>query len=37
MGDLDNDGGIDALVLSQNSPLAYFHNQTHQPGRTSDG
>ncbi len=27
-GDLDNDGRVDALFLSQNSPLAYFHNQT---------
>lgn len=28
IGDLDNDGRIDALVVSQNDPLAYFHNQT---------
>ena len=27
-GDLDNDGRIDALMLSQQSPLAYFHNRT---------
>ena len=27
-GDLDNDGRIDALILAQNEPLAYFHNQT---------
>jgi hypothetical protein len=27
-GDLDNDGRVDFLVLSQNQPLAYFHNQT---------
>lgn len=28
IGDLDNDGRADALVLSQNEPLAYFHNRT---------
>ena len=28
VGDLDNDGRVDALLLSQNSPLAYFHNRT---------
>jgi hypothetical protein len=28
VGDLDNDGRLDALLLSQNSPLAYFHNRT---------
>ncbi len=28
VGDLDNDGRTDALLLSQNSPLAYFHNRT---------
>ncbi len=27
-GDLDNDGRIDVLIVSQNQPLAYFHNQT---------
>ncbi len=27
-GDLDNDGRIDFLILSQNQPLSYFHNQT---------
>jgi enediyne biosynthesis protein E4 len=27
-GDLDNDGRIDAVVLSQNDALAYFHNRT---------
>jgi len=27
-GDLDNDGRIDLLVLAQDEPLAYFHNQT---------
>jgi tetratricopeptide (TPR) repeat protein len=28
VGDLDNDGRLDALVVSQDGPLAYFHNQT---------
>ena len=27
-GDLDNDGRVDALVVSQNEPLAYFHNRS---------
>jgi hypothetical protein len=27
-GDLDNDGRVDALLLGQNEPLAYFHNAT---------
>jgi hypothetical protein len=27
-GDLDNDGRIDVLVVSQNEPMAYFHNRT---------
>ena len=27
-GDLDNDGRIDTVVLSQNDALAYFHNRT---------
>ncbi|MGC8644183.1 MAG: CRTAC1 family protein, partial [Isosphaeraceae bacterium] len=27
-GDLDNDGRIDALVVSQNQPLAYLHNRS---------
>ena len=27
-GDLDNDGRVDLVVLSQNEPLAYFHNRT---------
>jgi hypothetical protein len=30
-GDLDNDGRMDALVVAQNEPLIYLHNQT-QPG-----
>lgn len=28
VADLDNDGKVDALILSQNEPLAYLHNQT---------
>jgi hypothetical protein len=28
VGDLDNDGRIDAVVQSQNEPLAYLHNET---------
>jgi len=28
VGDLDNDGRVDVLVVSQNEPVAYFHNQT---------
>ncbi len=31
-GDLDNDGRADLLVMGQNEPLAYFHNQTEAPG-----
>ncbi len=31
-GDLDNDGRIDALILAQNDPVAYFHNQTSVVG-----
>ena len=27
-GDLDNDGRVDLVVLSQDRPLAYFHNKT---------
>ena len=27
-GDLDNDGHVDAVILSQNGPLAYFHNRS---------
>jgi hypothetical protein len=27
-GDLDNDGRVDAVVVSQNGPLAYFHNRS---------
>jgi hypothetical protein len=28
VGDLDNDGRLDALVLAQNDPLIYLHNKT---------
>ncbi len=28
VGDLDNDGRVDALILSQQNPLAYLHNET---------
>ena len=31
-GDLDNDGRVDALVLAQNDPVAYFHNQSKDVG-----
>ncbi len=31
-GDLDNDGRVDALILAQNEPLAYFHNRTKSVG-----
>jgi enediyne biosynthesis protein E4 len=27
-GDLDNDGRVDALVVAQNDPLVFLHNQT---------
>lgn len=27
-GDLDNDGKVDLLIVSQGDPLAYFHNKT---------
>jgi tetratricopeptide (TPR) repeat protein len=30
VGDLDNDGRVDAVVLSQNSPVVYLHNQTRR-------
>jgi tetratricopeptide (TPR) repeat protein len=32
VGDLDNDGRIDALVLDHKAPLAYLHNVTTQGG-----
>ena len=28
VGDLDNDGRLDAVIVAQNEPLVYFHNQT---------
>ena len=28
MGDLDNDGRLDALMVAQNEPTVYFHNRT---------
>jgi hypothetical protein len=28
IGDLDNDGRLDAVMVSQNTPLVYFHNRT---------
>ncbi len=28
VGDLDNDGRLDALMVAQNEPLVYFHNRT---------
>ncbi len=35
VADLDNDGRLDALVLAQNDPLAYFHN--HGPSSITPG
>jgi hypothetical protein len=32
VGDLDNDGRLDALVVAQNEPLIYLHNQTKDRG-----
>jgi enediyne biosynthesis protein E4 len=32
VGDLDNDGRLDAIVLNQNEPLVYLHNRTEKPG-----
>jgi predicted Zn-dependent protease len=31
-GDVDNDGRIDAIVVAQNEPLIYLHNQTETRG-----
>jgi enediyne biosynthesis protein E4 len=31
-GDLDNDGRVDAVILSQNEPVAYFHNKSKGVG-----
>jgi tetratricopeptide (TPR) repeat protein len=32
IGDLDNDGRLDALLVPQNEPLVYLHNQTERAG-----
>jgi hypothetical protein len=32
VGDLDNDGRLDAVVVAQNEPLIYLHNQTVDRG-----
>ena len=32
VGDLDNDGWLDAIIQSQNEPLVYLHNQTSGGG-----
>ncbi len=32
VGDLDNDGRLDAVVVVQNEPLVYLHNQTEPRG-----
>jgi thioredoxin-like negative regulator of GroEL len=32
VGDLDNDGRVDILIVSQGQPLSYFHNQTENGG-----
>jgi hypothetical protein len=32
VGDLDNDGRIDLLLVGENAPLALFRNQTASPG-----
>jgi tetratricopeptide (TPR) repeat protein len=32
VGDLDNDGRLDAVVVVQNEPLIYLHNQTKEHG-----
>jgi enediyne biosynthesis protein E4 len=31
VGDLDNDGRIDAVMIAHNEPPIYFHNRTEQP------
>jgi hypothetical protein len=31
IGDLDNDGRIDVLIVSQNAPIALLHNQSRDP------
>ena len=35
-GDLDNDGRVDAVIVAQNEPLAYFHNRTPERGPVRD-
>ena len=34
-GDLDNDGRLDLVVVPQNSPLVFFHNQTRRAATSS--
>ena len=36
VGDLDNDGRTDAVIVSDRTPLAYFHNQTVSGGHFVD-
>jgi tetratricopeptide (TPR) repeat protein len=31
-GDVDNDGLVDLVIVSQNEPLVYLHNRTARPG-----
>ena len=33
VGDLDNDGRLDAVLVAQDEPLVYLHNRTEPPGR----
>src|SRR5262249_51451055 len=33
-GDLDNDGRLDLVILSQGEPLAYFHNRSRSVGHS---
>ncbi len=32
VGDMDNDGRLDALIVAQNEPLVYLHNETSPTG-----
>jgi enediyne biosynthesis protein E4 len=32
IGDLDNDGSLDAIVINQNQPMVYLHNRSEQAG-----
>jgi enediyne biosynthesis protein E4 len=34
IGDVDNDGRVDAVIVAQNEPIAYFHNRTRRPGHS---